>query len=311
MSLIKRNVTAAMSGANRANSRRSTGPRTERGKAVASRNLPRPRLFSKAVAHSMAALGERPADFEQMHTALATAMAPRDAWEAAWVQDIAILRWRLERLQRAEVGILAEQKRRLRNERKRQDMPATGRAALLQRQQLAAAGFTGLSDSPWKFQQVIEYLEGLRNVVRLGDFADDSLLYFNILYGKDPGAQGAVLRAEFEALAKQHAERRFQEGCPQQVALIERVEQEISHYQQRQALYAAEHAESDPVQEDADLLLPQAQMDAVIRLETHLEDQIERKLRQFYARRRESVIPSAEALPTAEEADGEAVEVGT
>ena len=78
-----------------------------------------------------------------------------------------------------------------------------------------------------------------------------------------------------------------------------------------QALYAAEHLQADPVQLDADLRLPSEELDGIIRYETHLEDQIERKLRQFYARRRESVIPRAEALPAAEEADGEAVEVGT
>ena len=40
-------------------------------------------------------------------------------------------------------------------------------------------------------------------------------------------------------------------------------------------------------------------MDQVIRYETHLEDQIERKLRQFYARRREPVLRRAETLPAA------------
>jgi hypothetical protein len=40
----------------------------------------------------MKALGERPGDFEQMREALAAAMEPRDAWETAWVQDLAILR---------------------------------------------------------------------------------------------------------------------------------------------------------------------------------------------------------------------------
>jgi hypothetical protein len=33
----------------------------------------------------MEALGECPADFEQMHQALAAAMEPRDGWEAASV----------------------------------------------------------------------------------------------------------------------------------------------------------------------------------------------------------------------------------
>jgi hypothetical protein len=41
--------------------------------------------------------------------------------------------------------------------------------------------------------------------------------------------------------------------------------------------------------------------DGVIRYETHLEDQIERKLRQFYARRREPVLRQAEILSAVDE----------
>jgi hypothetical protein len=74
MSLIKREPSPAQSEASRANSLHSTGPRSEQGKAVASRNSLKPRPFSEVVARSMEALGERPADFEQMHQALAAAI---------------------------------------------------------------------------------------------------------------------------------------------------------------------------------------------------------------------------------------------
>ena len=311
MSLIKRKVTAAMSRANRANSRRSTGPRTERGKAVASRNLPRPRLFSKAVAHSMAALGERPEHFEQMHTALSTAMAPRDAWEAAWVQDIAILRWRLERLQRAELAEVALRRRRQQNQRRRAAYPPTGSKELGLKGLLGMVGFTGLPDSAFKFQHVLEYLNQLRNVVLVELFDDDITANFQVLYGKELGFHGALLKRRFDALAKS-----YQEGHPEAAAegrksLLADLSKEIEEYEELQALYAAEHLQADPVQLDADLRLPGEELDGIIRYETHLEDQIERKLRQFYARRRESVIPRAEALPAAEEVDSEAAEVGT
>jgi hypothetical protein len=46
-------------------------------------------------------------------------------------------------------------------------------------------------------------------------------------------------------------------------------------------------------------------MDNVIRYETHLEDQIERKLRQFYARRREPVLRPTETLTAASEESAE------
>jgi len=301
MRLIKREPSPAQSRASHANSLRSTGPRSVRGKAVSSRNSLNPRPFSQVVARSMAALGERPGDFEQMHKALSAAMEPRDGWEAAWVQDIAILRWRLERLQRAEVGILALRKQKLAGERKRESMPASGVADLGMRQQIPLVGFTGLPDSPWKFQQVIQFLHQLRDLVRVGDFEKDGVVYFDVLYGKKPGAVGATLRGQFEGLSKRHAEEKVPEGDHEQVALTDGVDQEIENYERKQALYAAEHREDDPVREDADLLLPSQELDEVVRYETHLEDQIERKLRQFYARRREPVLRRAETLSAASE----------
>jgi hypothetical protein len=305
MSLIKRETSPAQSEASRANSLHSTGPRSEQGKAVASRNSLKPRPFSEVVARSMEALGERPADFEQMHQALAAAMEPRDGWEAAWVQDIAILRWRLERLQRAEVGTLAVRKQELAGERKRQSMPASGVADLGLRNQIPLVGFTGLPDSPWKLQQVIQMLRQLRDLVRVGDFEKDGVVYFDLLYGKKPGAVGAMLRGRFGGLTKRAAEGEVPEGDHEQIALIAGVNQEIENYEQKQALYGAEHREDDPVRQDADLLLRSEELDDVIRYETHLEDQIERKLRQFYARRREPVLRRAETLPaTNEEPEG-------
>jgi hypothetical protein len=308
MSLIKREPSLVQTEANRANSMRSTGPTSEQGKAISSRNLPKPRPFSEAVARSMKALGERRADFEQMHKALADALEPRDGWEDAWVQDLAILRWRLERLQRAEVGILAVRKQKLAGERQRESMPASGAADLGQRCQISLMGFTGLHDSPWKFQQVLQFLHQLRDLVRAGEFEIDGMVYFDVLYGKKPGAVGATLRGRFEGLCQRHAEKKVPEGDHEQRALTAGVDQEIGNYEQKQALYAAEHRQDDPIRGDADLLLPGEELDAVIRYETHLEDQIERKLRQFYARRREPVLRRAETLSAASE-EPEALEV--
>ena len=64
----------------------------------------------------------------------------------------------------------------------------------------------------------------------------------------------------------------------------------------------ASRALTDPVPQDADLLLPREEMDGIIRYESHLEDKLERKMRQFYARRREPVAQPASDLP--EEVEG-------
>jgi len=197
MSLIKRRPSPAQRAASRANSRRSTGPRSARGRATSSRNALKPRPLSSVIARAIQALGGRRRDFELAHQALAQAMQPRDAWEMAWVQDIAILRWRLQCLQRAEVGSLVVRRRRLRAE--------------LQRAAQPSPGATGLGPE-------------------------------NMITG-------------------------------------------------------TEDAEAVQIRLEAELMLSGEQLDAVISCENHLEKQIDRKLRQFYGRRREPVLRQGDALP--------------
>jgi hypothetical protein len=297
MSLIKRKLSPAQIQANRANSLLSTGPRSTRGKAIASRNLLKPRPFSEVVARSMRELGERPQDFEQMHKALSAAMERRDAWEAAWVQDIAILRCRLEHLQRAAVGVVALRRRRFETQRRRAASSPTGSAGLELNQMVGLLGFTGIPDSALKFQNVLEYLNQLRDLIKAEMFGQDATPYITILYGKTPGPQATLLKARYDTLANFYKEGRFEAIAEGQKSLLTDLNKEIERYEELQALYHAEHLDADPVQQDAELLLPPQELDDVIRYETHLEDQIERKLRQFYARRREPVLRPPDSLP--------------
>lgn len=301
MSLMTRRPSAAQSAASRANSRRSTGPDTPRGKAMSKRNGFQPRRYSAVEALNVVPLGEDPADFEQMRQDLSDAMRPRDAWESAWVLDVAVLRWRLWRLHRAEAGALAARKQKLRSQRRRADLPASGATAMGQRMQIKEFGFTGLPDSAWKFEQVLDNLHEMREQVAAGHLNADGAEYFTLLYGKTPSPQGIILTSRFEVLAK-----RFESGDLEEtirVDFLADLDAEISAYEGQQELYEAEHAEN-PVRQDADLMLPDEDMDKVIRYEAHLEDQIERKLRQFYARRRESAISAEPGATSARPAAG-------
>jgi hypothetical protein len=298
MSLLHREPSPAQAEASRANSQLSTGPHTAEGMATSSRNGLEPRRRSPVEALHVQALGEDSEEFERMQQDLTTAMRPRDGWESAWVQDIAVLRWRLARLQRAEAGILATQKRRLAGDRKREAMPASGAESLQQGMQIRMTGFTGLPDSAWKFQQVLQMLHTLRDVIWGRFFDDNDCICFKLLYGDSPGAQGATLQGRFVVLSKRFAEGKLREGDESQIELLSLVDAEISDYEQKQALYVAEHLAEDPAREDTGLMLPNEDLDKIIRYESHLENQIERKLRQFYARRRESSLPEAVAQPT-------------
>jgi hypothetical protein len=122
-------------------------------------------------------------------------------------------------------------------------------------------------------------------------------LYFDYLYGQTGGTLHSRLKSRFEDMVKSQAEGKFGLVELDREALQAEADKQISKFEQLLVLYREEHLEENASRQDAELLLPTGEMDKVIRYETHLEDQIERKLRQFYARRRESTLPEAEALP--------------
>jgi hypothetical protein len=160
-------------------------------------------------------------------------------------------------------------------------------------------GFAGLPDSAMKFQQVIAILTQLRNLVKVEMFEDDSDMYFTLLYGKAAGPHAAALKSHFDSVAKNYKETDPDASLEARKSLHAKLGKEIAHWKQLQALYAAEHLKADPLQEDAELLLPPQELEEIISYETHLENQIERKLRQFYARRREPLLRKTETLPAA------------
>ena len=89
--------------ANRLNARRSTGPRTEEGKAQSSRN---------AMTHGLrASVGlfphECPDEFFQMRDAISAELLPQDAVESELTHRIVSILWRLRRIPAFEAAALA------------------------------------------------------------------------------------------------------------------------------------------------------------------------------------------------------------
>ena len=88
--------------ANRRNARKSTGPRTETGKAASSAN---------ALSHGLTAAEtvvlpeEEPEDFERLRQGVIADLAPAGALQEALAQRIAVLLWRLDRVARLEAEL--------------------------------------------------------------------------------------------------------------------------------------------------------------------------------------------------------------
>lgn len=83
---------------NRRNARKSTGPRTPQGKAIAAQNALRHGLFAKDLLLS----GESADELLELKTSTLTRLNPRDAFELELVERVVTACWKLRRLQRVE-----------------------------------------------------------------------------------------------------------------------------------------------------------------------------------------------------------------
>ncbi|MBN1507895.1 MAG: hypothetical protein JW955_13675, partial [Sedimentisphaerales bacterium] len=84
--------------ANRANARKSTGPRTAIGKAIVAQNAIKHGLLARRAVIK----DEDPAEFEGYRAAMTESLRPRDAAEESVVQRIINLSWRLKRAERMQ-----------------------------------------------------------------------------------------------------------------------------------------------------------------------------------------------------------------
>lgn len=92
--LPPREVTTARQEANKASAKKSTGPRSPRGKARVALNALTHGIFAKAALYEH----EDAHEFENLHQLLISSLAPADEFEVLLVQKIAVALWRTRRL---------------------------------------------------------------------------------------------------------------------------------------------------------------------------------------------------------------------
>jgi hypothetical protein len=89
-------ATKAQIKANRQNARKSTGPRTDEGKAAVSKNAVKHGLF----AEEAVIFGEDPADYDALHDEILAELAPSGVMETLLAERVVSLTWRLHRAER-------------------------------------------------------------------------------------------------------------------------------------------------------------------------------------------------------------------
>lgn len=103
---MKQPVSARKRRANRANAKKSTGPRTPEGKLRSSRNAVKHGLFASDIV--ITAGNERPEHFRNLLRDLKAEFNPKTAVQHVLVERVATCFWRLRRAQRFELGAIAE-----------------------------------------------------------------------------------------------------------------------------------------------------------------------------------------------------------
>lgn len=182
MKLLRKS--AAKAAASRANGAKSTGPVASRGKSIARLNAIKHWGRAEAIRDLLPALGEDPAEFENVRRDLYESLEPCDGFERMLVNDMVDLHWHLRRMLRGQTANEALHRR----EEKAQE---EARAAAVEHGKLhelepfiaAKLGFVGLNDSPAKFYRVIESLKAIGQMVQLGGFTAESVAFLQSLYG--------------------------------------------------------------------------------------------------------------------------------
>ena len=89
--------------ANRKNAQKSTGPKSDEGKAAVSQNAVKHGIFAQSVI-----TGENQADYEAFHDNLLTEMNPVGTMETILAERAANLWWRLKRAERMQNEVIED-----------------------------------------------------------------------------------------------------------------------------------------------------------------------------------------------------------
>jgi hypothetical protein len=243
----------------------------------------------------MKELGENPADFERLRDSLRQAFKPQDGFEEMLVEDMIATRWRLGRARRAEMGILAVQQFRL--EHRVRATPAN-RQASYDNLLVHAVGLAGVSDSPEKYLQILELLQSLLVGVEREGFTPQGLEVLKTVYGSSPGVTGVGLILQYKAQLERLKCEAQTEGEEERRAARESFQESLSREIEAFALHArvlqlAKNMPPPQSMKDSELIPAQEDMERILRYETALERQFERKLQQLVAWRRAKGEPAA------------------
>jgi len=290
---VRKKVSPQLVAANRKNSQKSTGPKTELGKLRSSLNSAKHLAYATVSAASMKELGENPAEFEKLRQSLQQGFRPEDDFERMLIDDLAQLRWRLLRLHRAEAGVLASKKRKFELDRKWNAASAgRGVRAELEGELFGSFGLSGMQNCVAKYSEILDWLHALRTDVELRGFREHGLKFLKIIYGPKAGVKGIMLETEYESCLeiqrewKESAEADDEADRVFRRQFVAKLDEEIQAFAKLATLEMDREIHVTEPMRDAQLIPSEEDLGKIMRYEGHLERQFQQKLQLLVAWRR-------------------------
>lgn len=227
----------------------------------------------------MKELGEDPRDFDKLRESLRRTFRPQDGFEEMLINDMTEIRWRRQRLLRAESGIRASQKQQFEIDREwRVASRGKGVHAEAERVLIGRYGVSALADSPYKFLQILEILKVLRFSVEAEGFQEGGLNFLNAVYGPNPGLAAVLLKAEFETCRKQQYTEDATVQKTNRDSFLKELDAEIASFGKLALLSLERDAKLTEPMKYAKLLPSQEDLDKIMPYEAALERQFKEKL---------------------------------
>jgi hypothetical protein len=286
MSLIHRRTTETGAVASRANGAKSTGPATEPGKLRSRMN---------ALEHGMRAevslvvpeLRESDQELEDLQMQFLRKLQPQDDFEGALVEQMVENRWRRRRVLRAESSLLVARRFQFDIEHSQlragesRSPGSAGELGLAQE-----VGLASLPNSSAKFGFILQCLRAARRTVESDGFSDPGLKCLEAVYGPNPGLAGAALLSryrEFQKVAPGPDSSSLSDGKmpAHRTEFVALLDAEISSFEKLQELQQISRDELPAILRETLNLLPDDDLNRILRYESFLDRQYDRLLKQL------------------------------
>ena len=201
MPLCRKTVTPRALAARQANARKSTGPRSAAGKRRSASNGRPFGAGAPAPLRSMLALEEDPREYQHRLDELLTAHRPANAAQRMLVEDIALLRWRKLRNQRAQEGLTLKSLERLERDRLQQEADMEKQCSDFSQKKAFEMGMFNIPDSPPKFKELARLVDMFLDAVERREFTEEGYRLMASVYGPEPSTRGVRILTAYHALA--------------------------------------------------------------------------------------------------------------